>query len=166
MNQAILLFGSNIAPEKNIPAGLAQLAVYCAILASSTHYETVPVGLKTQPNFHNVAVLIETKLDPAGIKQQLITPIEQQLGRQRTANKNGPRTIDIDLILFNQHLPPAQSNPELFRFAHVAVPTAELIPHFSHPTTGQSLDQIANQLHQQAIIANDGRPVLWPIPTR
>lgn len=166
MNQAILLLGSNIEPEKNIPAGLAHLASHAPILATSTFYESVPIGLKEQPNFYNVAVLIETGFDPAGIKQHLITPIEQQLGRQRTANKNAPRTLDIDLILFNQQLPPHQPNPELFRFAHVAVPVAELAPHFSHPTTNQPLTQIANQLNQEAMLANGGRPVLWPISPR
>jgi 2-amino-4-hydroxy-6-hydroxymethyldihydropteridine diphosphokinase len=140
----------------------------CQIVELSSVYETIPMGLKEQPNFFNMAALIETDLDPCQIKLQIIQPIEIELQRHRKADKNAPRTIDLDIILYNDevfdyipdngrihHLP----DPDILRFAHVAVPIAELAPNKIHPETGQSLSTIAAHLMIGA--RENGLILLW-----
>jgi len=168
MNQVFLLLGSNIAKETNLPAAVARLRTMCQVLTLSSVYETIPMGLKDQPNFFNIGALIETELDPCQIKQQIIQPIEIELERQRKLDKNAPRTIDLDIILYNDevidyvpddgrvhHIP----DPDLVRFTHVAVPLAELAPHRRHPETGQTLASIASQLLAEADL--DNVTLLW-----
>jgi 2-amino-4-hydroxy-6-hydroxymethyldihydropteridine diphosphokinase len=168
MNSVFLLLGSNINKEVNIPEAVALLRSMCRVVKLSPVYETVPMGLKEQPNFFNLAALIETDLDPCQIKEQIIQPIEVKLQRQREADKNAPRTIDLDIVLYNDevfdytpsngrvhHLP----DPDILRFAHVAVPLAEIAADKRHPESGQSLSQIAAQLMAEA--DEKGLNLLW-----
>ncbi|NCF65254.1 MAG: 2-amino-4-hydroxy-6-hydroxymethyldihydropteridine diphosphokinase [Chloroflexi bacterium] len=168
MNRVFLLLGSNIAKEDNLPAAITLLHAMARVISLSSVYESVPMGLKEQPNFFNLAALIETDLDPVQIKQQIIQPIEIELRRQRQADKNAPRTIDVDIILYNEeiidytpddgqvrHIP----DPDLLHFAHVAVPVAEIAPDKRHPETGQTLADIATQL--LAEVRNEGVTLLW-----
>ena len=168
MNQIFLLLGSNINKEVNLPAAVKILRSMCRVIDLSSIYETVPMGLEEQPNFLNLAALIETDLNPCQVKEQIIQPIEIELQRERKADKNAPRTIDLDIILYNDeildyvpdngrvhHLP----DPDLMRFAHVAVPMAELAPNKLHPETVQTLSEIAAQLLAQA--ASDNLTLLW-----
>ena len=168
MNNVFLLLGSNIEKETNLPGAIAILHTMCQVVSLSSVYETIPMGLKEQPNFFNMAALIETDLNPGQIKQQIIKPIEIELRRKRGADKNAPRTIDIDIILYNEeildytpddgvihHIP----DPDLLRFAHVAVPAAEIAPNKCHPETGQTLALIAAQLLAET--GKDQGTILW-----
>jgi 2-amino-4-hydroxy-6-hydroxymethyldihydropteridine diphosphokinase len=110
----------------------------------------MPVGTTNQPNFLNAAAWVETDLGAAAFKREVLELIEEELGRVRTADKNAARTIDLDITLFNdqvldiehRHIP----DPDLLRYAHVAVPVADLAPQVRHPETGQTLQQIADSL--------------------
>ncbi len=62
------------------------------------------MGKTDQPNFLNAAVLIETDLTAAELKEQVLQVIERELGRVRTADKNAPRTIDLDIALFGDQV--------------------------------------------------------------
>ncbi|MCP4415441.1 MAG: 2-amino-4-hydroxy-6-hydroxymethyldihydropteridine diphosphokinase, partial [Chloroflexi bacterium] len=125
-NLAYLSLGSNIDPERNLPATVAHLAQFGRIKAVSTVWQTTPVGFAKQADFLNAAVLLETKLSAATLRKKAIAQIENKLGRVRTENKNGPRPIDIDIMLFNRdvflmgwrRIP----DPELLEQAHVAIP--------------------------------------------
>ena len=156
MNNVYLILGSNIKKEQNLPAAVTRLRQMVEVAAVSSLYETVPVGLKEQPNFWNAAVHIQTSLSATQLKTQVLAPIEQELKRVRQADKNAPRTIDLDIVLFNdevfdydggdgnsRHIP----DPDLLKFAHVAVPIAELAPKMLHPETAESLPAIAQRLH-------------------
>lgn len=155
MNDVYLLLGSNIERERNLPEAIRLLRERVEVVGVSSVYETAPVGLTEQPPFFNAAAHIRTPLSPSAIKQEIIAPIEQQLKRVRQADKNAPRTIDIDIVLFNQeiceydgrHLP----DPDLLHFAHLAVPLAELAPDLTHPETGERLADIAAYLNDQDI---------------
>jgi 2-amino-4-hydroxy-6-hydroxymethyldihydropteridine diphosphokinase len=90
-------------------------------------------------------------MDPFTFKTEVLAEVERRLGRVRTADRNAPRTIDADLILWNDealdlngrhHIP----DPDLLRFAHVAVPIAELAPQMRHPETGEAMADIAGRL--------------------
>ena len=149
-NRVFVALGSNIRPEFNLREAVRRLASRCTVHALSPVYETAPVGKPDQPNFLNAAVLIETERDAAALKQEVLQVVESELGRVRTADKNAPRTIDLDITLFNEqvievagrHIP----DPDLLRYAHIAVPIADLAPGYRHPETGQTLCQIAEGL--------------------
>ena len=131
-HRVCLLLGSNIKPEANIPAAVALLRQELRVIKVSSLWETEAVG-SDGPNFLNLALLAETPLDAASIKQRIINQVETRLGRQRTADKNAPRTIDLDIILFDDQL----FEPQLWQFAHVAVPVAELLPDYPEPASGE-----------------------------
>ena len=154
-NLAYLSLGSNIEPERNLPAAVAQLAQFGRIRAVSTVWQTAPIGFTDQPDFLNAVVLLETPLSARALREQVIVQIEQNLNRVRTANKNAPRTIDIDIMLFNhdvlslgrRRIP----DPEVLERPFVAIPLAEIAPDYVHPETGQTLRQIAQRFDPVAV---------------
>jgi 2-amino-4-hydroxy-6-hydroxymethyldihydropteridine diphosphokinase len=165
MNRVFLSIGSNIHREHNLPASVRLLREKVPVIAVSSVYESTPIGSAAQPNFFNAAVLIETDLTPEEIKDQLITEIEKTLKRERQEDKNAPRTIDIDIALFNdeildyipadgrpRHLP----DPDLLQMAHSIVPIAELAPNQIHPEMNEPLKAIATRL-----LESSGKARVW-----
>jgi 2-amino-4-hydroxy-6-hydroxymethyldihydropteridine diphosphokinase len=155
MNRVFLSIGSNIDREQNLPAAIRLLRDKVLITAVSSVYETAPTGLEDQPCFFNAAVLIETELGPREIKEQIINEVETALKRQRQEDINAPRTIDIDIALFNDAVlnyvpadgrPRQIPDPDLRKQIHVIVPIAELAPDQQHPVTGERLEDIATRL--------------------
>ena len=130
MNQAehcvCLLLGSNIEPEKNMPRSIYLLQKHLTVLQTSSVWESQAVGCENSPNVLNAAVLALTPLSAASLKEQVIRPLEAQLGRVRTQDKNSPRTMDMDLILFDQELQDAL----LWKYAYRAVPVSEILPEY------------------------------------
>lgn len=171
MNAAVILLGSNIDKEVNLLRAARILRQSCRVTAVSAVYETIPVGLIDQPNFFNAAIQVETEWNAVQIKERLLSRIEERLQRQRQADKNAPRTIDADLILFNdevfdydcydgtcRHIP----DPDLLRFAHVAVPIADILPDMPHPETAEPMSAIAARL--MAAIPHEQPIPLWQRP--
>ena len=148
-NLAYLSLGSNIEPELNLPEAVAKLAQFGRINAASSVWQTAAVGFKEQPDFLNAAVLLETELSARTLRQQAITQIESSMGRIRTENKNGPRSIDIDIMLFNQDVLSIGHrripDPELLERSFVAIPMAEIAPDYVHPEAKLTLAEIALQ---------------------
>jgi 2-amino-4-hydroxy-6-hydroxymethyldihydropteridine diphosphokinase len=150
VERVFIALGSNIDGERNLHQAVRRLAARCRLVAVSPVYETRPVGRTDQPDFLNAAVLIETALSPAELKTQVLQVIEQQLGRQRTADRNAPRTIDLDIAIFGdriqnqgqRHIP----DPDILKYAYLARPLADLDPEQRHPETHQTLQEIAGQL--------------------
>ncbi len=99
-NQVIIGAGSNIGPNENIELARKALAGNFKLLKASRLIETKPIGYADQDNFLNCAFLIETEMDSASLKSWLID-LEDKLGRIRAENKNGPRTIDLDIVVWN-----------------------------------------------------------------
>jgi dihydroneopterin aldolase/2-amino-4-hydroxy-6-hydroxymethyldihydropteridine diphosphokinase len=155
VNRAFISLGSNIEPERNLTAAVRLLAARCRLVAVSPVYETRPVGKTDQPNFLNAAVLIETELPPAELKDRVLRDIEQALGRVRSEDKNAPRTIDLDISLFNDEVIMVGTrripDPEILEFAHIARPLADLAPETRHPETGQTLEEIAQGLSHEGL---------------
>ncbi|NWG18657.1 MAG: 2-amino-4-hydroxy-6-hydroxymethyldihydropteridine diphosphokinase [Chloroflexi bacterium] len=142
--------GSNIAPERNLAEAVRLLRQKCDLLALSSVYRTAPQGYTDQPDFLNMAVKLHTALPPEAFKRDVLDWIEQHLGRVRDPlNKNAPRTIDLDISLWGDAVfsygakPWRVPDPDIGRFAHVAVPLAELSPEFLHPTEGLTLAALA-----------------------
>ena len=100
MALAIVAVGSNINDRlKNISEAITRLAEFGKISATSAIYETPPVGYENQANFLNAAATLQTDMQPLELLSKLQS-IELELGRVREF-KNGPRTIDLDLIFFD-----------------------------------------------------------------
>jgi 2-amino-4-hydroxy-6-hydroxymethyldihydropteridine diphosphokinase len=104
-------------------------------------WESPAVGSRG-PNFLNTAATIRTQLPPELLKSLVLRRIERELGRVRTANKNAPRTIDLDILVYEERV----LDPKVWTEAFVAVPLAELLPDLQHPLTGESLVQVATRL--------------------
>ena len=100
MNTAIIAVGSNIQPEENIRLVKEIIAKEMELLAESTWLWTKPIGFTDQPDFLNGAILVRTELRLEDLKDWL-TAIEERLGRVRTKNRYGPRTMDLDIAVWN-----------------------------------------------------------------
>ena len=74
---------------------------------------------------------------PGQFKRSVLNVIESRLRRRRSGDKNAPRTIDLDISLFNESVLTIGHrripDPELSRFAHIAIPLAEIAPDYIHP---------------------------------
>ena len=141
MNTAYVALGANLGdPAATILAAFAALANLqeSRVVHSSSLYRTAPVGITEQPEFVNAVAELETTLAPEALLDALFD-IEERFGRIR-AEKNGPRTLDLDLLLFNDQLIelPRLSlpHPRLHLRAFVLQPLAEIAPNLSIPGRG------------------------------
>lgn len=155
LNRAFLALGSNINPEVNLPQAAQRLAEFGAVRGKSSVWQSAPVGDPDQADFLNAAVLLETEHDAASLCECVVPEIESALQRVRDPrNKNGPRTIDLDLVLFNSEtLQIAHRiipDPEIESRVFLAVPLAELAPDYTLPGRNRTLAEIAEALSQQA----------------
>lgn len=133
MAKALLALGGNVGNSRAILDRAIDLLCDgkdVRLTARSSDYRTPPWGFKYQPYFVNLAIAVETTLDPRELLARA-QKIELQLGRDRAHEKrNGPRTADIDIIAYddlvlqepNLTLP----HPRLFERAFVLIPLAEI----------------------------------------
>ena len=153
LNISYVSIGSNINPAENIVAAIALLRRYTTVLGISPIYQSAPQGFSDQEPFLNMAVKARTLRSPARFKTDVIDRIEADLKRVRDPeNRNAPRTIDLDLSLWNEEVLEYGAKPwtvpdaDIARFAHVAVPLADLAPDYIHPVLHKPLHIIASSL--------------------
>ena len=112
-------------------------------------YETEPVETFPQPTFLNMVaeLRVEARLQPEELLQQLLG-IEQSLGRTRDSIK-GPRTIDLDLLLYGEQVVDNQGltlpHPQFHRRRFVLVPLAELCPNLEHPVIHRTITELLQE---------------------
>ena len=135
--------GSNINPEEYLPRAAQTLREQFDVLGVSRAWETPPVGCTGCENYLNAAVLIETDF-PNDELRLLFRDIEAQLDRVRTSDKFAPRTIDIDVLIYNNLL----IEPNLWKYSFLAVPVSELMPEFENPDSGEKIIDIAQRMVQ------------------
>lgn len=140
-NKTIILLGSNIQPAENLKKALDLLNEHTGIISCSSVWWTKAVG-SDGPDFLNMAVEFETELGTDEIKSHLIKDIETRLGRIRTADKNAPRTIDLDIILINDEV----LDDDLWQKAFVALPVSEIRTDLINPENGLSIIETARKL--------------------
>lgn len=143
----LLSLGSNIDPERNILSAVQLLSEHAGQLRTSSIWESPAVG-SSGPNYLNCTALFQTDLSPPAIKSTLISPIENQLGRIRTADKYIDRTIDLDILIYDNQV----IDPELWTQAHLALPASELMPDFIDSETGETLLEAAARLQKSGEI--------------
>jgi 2-amino-4-hydroxy-6-hydroxymethyldihydropteridine diphosphokinase len=138
---ALIGLGSNIEPEKNLLKAFELLADRTQIKRSSSIWQTKAVG-SSGPDYLNAAVLIATELPLEKLRGDILSRIETELGRVRSADKYMDRTIDLDVLIFNgKHI-----DPELWTQAHIAVPAAQILPDLFNHQTGDDLRTTASRL--------------------
>ena len=100
MNRVVIGVGSNIEPLHNIGRARSLLELSHKVLKESQLIHTKPIGVVDQADYVNGAVLLETALDIDQFNE-LLKDIEDQCGRTRNGSKFGPRTIDLDIVVWN-----------------------------------------------------------------
>lgn len=131
-----LSLGSNVGDrEANLRVAIDKLAELGQVAAVSSIYETEPVDFTAQPWFLNCVVALRTHLMPKLFLAKALA-IEQQMGRRRTQPK-GPRTIDIDILLFGNSVIGTPGldipHPAMHQRRFVLEPLAEIAPDLRHP---------------------------------
>jgi len=147
LHEAYLNIGSNIDPERHLQQAVRLLKNRGKVKAVSNAWQSHAFG-SNGPDFLNACILFLTPLDALKLKEQVIRPIEKKLGRVRSGDKFAPRTIDIDIILFDDE----PFGWEFWSNAFVVVPLADLLPDFNHPLNYEKLAQVAEHMRRQVWI--------------
>jgi 2-amino-4-hydroxy-6-hydroxymethyldihydropteridine diphosphokinase len=142
---AYLSLGSNVGDrEAHLRDAVVRLQAAGRVVTVSSFYETEPVEFTQQPWFMNCVAALETSQTP----QQLMTSllgIEQEMGRTRV-RKKGPRTIDIDILLFDNEQIVSQEltipHPAMQQRRFVLEPLAELAPEGVHPVLQKTIREL------------------------
>lgn len=134
--------GSNIEPQHNIPAAVQLLNEEVTIQAVSSFYKTPALERPDDPHFLNGVAKIEAAYSARTLKFGILRGIEAQLGRERTENRYGPRTIDLDLLLYDDlvcHEPGLQLPDKDIERPFVGLAILELNPELVLPDSDQRL---------------------------
>ena len=144
-----LSLGSNLGDRKaNLEAAIAKLEDLGDVKTVSSFYETEPMEMAAQPWFLNCAVSLETELMPKQLMKAILA-LEQEMGRRR-AQPKGPRTIDIDILLFGHSVIAAKGltvpHPAMHERRFVLEPLAEIADQVKHPVLHKSIRELRDAL--------------------
>ncbi len=122
MKRAVISAGSNISPEANMKAAEKILAREQVLVRASRPRRTAPVPPGHGPEYLNRAFLIETPLSMNELRC-FLKDVEKRLGRRRSADKYAPRTMDLDIIVYNGRI----VNSDYGRYAFVREAVDEVL---------------------------------------
>lgn len=141
--RAYVALGSNQGdPQGQVRAALDALDALhdTRLLRHSALYRTPPWGVADQPDFINAVAELDTRLAPMALMQALLD-IEQRAGRTRAGRRWGPRTLDLDLLLYDDRMLDEPDltvpHPRMAERAFVLLPLAELDPQLHIPGQGR-----------------------------
>jgi 2-amino-4-hydroxy-6-hydroxymethyldihydropteridine diphosphokinase len=157
MARIYISLGTNISPEQHLKAGLVDLQQHFDQLQLSRVFESESVGFKGT-NFLNMVAAADTDLSIAKVVA-IFKQIEQDNGRIRGEKKFSPRSLDIDLLLYDDvicDIPVELPRGEILYNAFVLWPLAELAPDLCHPLTLQTYQTLWQTYDKQC-------QQLWPI---
>ena len=144
-----LSLGSNVGDRAaNLRTAIKRVSSLGDVMAVSSFYETEPVEFAAQPWFLNCAVELDTEKMP---KQLLagILDIEREMGRRRV-QKKGPRTLDIDILLFGNSIIQTKGltipHPAMHERRFVLEPLAEIAPEARHPVIKRTVRELRDAL--------------------
>jgi 2-amino-4-hydroxy-6-hydroxymethyldihydropteridine diphosphokinase len=153
-NLAYLSLGSNVGDrEVQLRDALARMGAVGQVVALSSFYETEPVEFTSQPWFLNCAIILETTQSPRQLMSAILD-IEQEMGRRRV-QKQGPRSIDIDILIFvngdgediivdSKEL--TIPHPAMRQRRFVLEPLAEIAPELLHPIFKKTMKELRDAL--------------------
>ncbi len=156
--EAFVGVGSNVDPERNILSALPEIASRVQVLAVSRFYSNpalVPDG-RTLPPFLNGVLKIRTGLGPSDLKVGVLRKVEAAVQRSRSRDRYGPRTLDLDLLVYGDVevrqdgmiLP----DPDISVQPFWALPLAELLPEFRPPNSSLSMKELAGTLDTRSFV--------------
>jgi 2-amino-4-hydroxy-6-hydroxymethyldihydropteridine diphosphokinase len=181
---AYLSLGSNIGDRQaRLRDALNRLGTAGRVVAVSSFYETEPVEFTRQPWFLNCAVALETSKTPPQLMKTILR-IEEEMGRRRV-EKKGPRSIDIDILLFddailddailneeilNKEIMDSTSltipHPAMHQRRFVLEPLAEIAPEVLHPVLKRTIRELRDALPAgQQVKKLKPEPRISPMPT-
>ena len=141
MSIALLSLGSNVEPETHLRSAIAALRARSEDVVVSAVYRFPAVGY-TGPDFLNAAATVRTGLD-AGALNAWLHALEDAHGRDRSGPRFSDRTLDIDIVLFDDAVLSGAGNLRIprdeLRHAFVLRPAAEIVPDWRHPGEGATL---------------------------
>jgi 2-amino-4-hydroxy-6-hydroxymethyldihydropteridine diphosphokinase len=144
MPRAWLSLGSNLEPERHLRAALAALRVRFGELVVSPTYRFAAVGFEG-PDFLNLAVGLDTDLDPPALNDWLHA-LEDRHGRRRDVPRWSSRTLDVDIVLYDELVLDGPGNLEIPRKelaqAFVLKPLAAIAPALREPRSGRTLGEL------------------------
>lgn len=148
-NLVYLSLGSNVGDRQvQLQDALAKLAAVGRVVATSSFYETEPVEFTRQPWFLNCAIALETNKTPEQLMAAILR-IEEEMGRRRV-QKKGPRSIDIDILLFGDtiinHPELTIPHPAIQQRRFVLEPLAEIAPELLHPVLKKTIGELLDSL--------------------
>jgi 2-amino-4-hydroxy-6-hydroxymethyldihydropteridine diphosphokinase len=148
-NLVYLSLGSNVGDrEAQLQDALAKLAAVGSVVATSSFYETEPVEFTRQPWFLNCAIALETNKTPEQLMAAILR-IEEEMGRRRV-QKKGPRSIDIDILLFGDTIINYPEltipHPAMHQRRFVLEPLAEIAPERLHPVLKKTIGELLDSL--------------------
>ena len=141
--KAVIAIGSNLGDrELNIDSAVAEIAKIIEVTHLSTNYETDPVGGPDQPKYLNAVLIADSVIAPHELLKSLLQ-IETRLGRTREFHW-GPRTIDLDLIIYGEEIIDSADlvlpHPRAHERRFVLEPWAEIDPEAEIPGIGRIED--------------------------
>ncbi len=154
---ACIALGSNLASRVGDSSATLDAAVErlgriagVRVLARSSWIQTAPVGVSEQPEFLNGACVVETTLRPEVLLERLME-VEREFGRERRdAERWGPRTLDLDLLLYGTMCVQAQGlvvpHPRMHERGFVLEPLVQIAPHALIPTLGATVEEALRAL--------------------
>lgn len=161
ITEVYLGLGGNLGDRvENLRMGAAQLGERVGETEVSSIYRTTPVGLAIQPEYYNMVVRVWTRLTVFEL-MHVIRMIEADAGRTRKI-LNGPRTLDIDILLFGPMVLNSPSvivpHPRLAERYFVMEPLAELAPTLRHPVLRLTFTELLSRLCLGLSRRGVGRP--------
>lgn len=143
MAKVYLGLGSNIDPEDNLRLGIGELGARFGMLELSNVYRSAPVGFDGD-DFLNLVAGLESDSSPAQLHAMLME-IHGLAGRTSGKSRYSPRTLDIDLLLYDDLVldePPIRiPRSDILKYSFVLGPLAEIAPQLRHPETGKLISE-------------------------
>ncbi|WP_461403921.1 2-amino-4-hydroxy-6-hydroxymethyldihydropteridine diphosphokinase [Falsiruegeria mediterranea] len=179
-SKAVIALGGNLPFQGDDPKVTLRQAVDRAaktglvIREISRFYRTPCFPPGAGPDYVNAAVRVETELSPAGLLQ-LLHDVEHEFGRAR-AQRWGMRTLDLDILLFDDLVLPnlevferwhglpleeqVRATPEQLILPHprlqdrafALIPARDVAPHWVHPVSGKTIEQMCAELPEDAVV--------------